>query len=185
MYNFISKLNLKELINNPDIVWHSYFIDWVEPKEIRYWTQLENGLRICLQKFYPCDNKNKLYYHSHPWPKHVMICKGSIKHGISTTYDVLDYHKTSDINNVSISSKLKQTELVSLIHGTNSFFTIDNPNCWHLVEPLNNEPVYCIMITEKPWFKGPKAPSKEIKTISNIERLDLINTILEWEKHLQ
>lgn len=164
--------NLPQLIRTGK--WNSYFIDWVFPMEARIWIQINNA-RISLQKFYPCS-RNQVYFHNHPWRKQMKLVKGVLEQGISTSYDAKDYIKTYDVDKQPPTINKNQFALMKMVPGSD--FTIDSPNCWHYIMPLNNEPIYTLMITNEPWFKGPKAPVKKIKKVSKTEQEDIFKNIL-------
>lgn len=155
--------------------WNSYMITWANPMESRVWTQLGDW-RLSLQKFYPCD-PGAVHYHNHPWRKTVKIVKGSVEQGISTTYNALHYRH--EVDNFNIKNTLADNQFSRMQFGAGAYFTIDSPNCWHYMLPLNGEPVYAIMLTERPWFKGPKSPDKTIMSVPEKEIQDIKETILK------
>ena len=152
----------------------SYVIDWVKPYEYRMFTDLPGDLRLSLQVFKKC-NTDVVYYHNHPWYKEMKVIKGKLKHGISTSYDTLDYINEIDVHNNS--NKIKQNEFSEMILSEGAIFSIKSPNAFHYMLPITDE-VYCIMINKKPWFNGPKAPHK-IKEIHIEEQTRIKNVFLD------
>jgi hypothetical protein len=162
--------NLELLKIIKELEFDSYFIDWVKPIEARLFAQY-GELRISLQKFYPCDPK-ETYYHNHPWYKEMLITKGTAMQGISTSFNPSDYNKELDINENSM--ELVKNEFSEMILTEGSIFSIKTPETFHYLYPLNNRPLYSIMINKAPWFKGPKSPNGEIKHISDSDRKEIM-----------
>ena len=171
-----------QILQNDKLNWKSYNIDWEYPNELRYWVQIDN-VRYCFQKFIGGSSQVEGYFHNHPWRKEMYIFKGKMKHYIGTTNNVLDYFKKEDKRDAYLNAKMFQDRLIYFIHGDNTYFDLCNPNCWHALEPIDNE-IYSLMITHEPWFKGPKSPNKNIKQLTELEVKDIKNTISECLKKL-
>ena len=167
-------INLKKIIEESEF--DSYLIDWVKPVEARLFTQ-HCDLRISLQKFYPC-HPSETYYHNHPWYKEMLITKGSAIQGISTSFNPDDYNKELDINDNSM--ELVKNEFSEMILTEGSGFSIKTPETFHYLYPLNNRPLYSIMINKSPWFKGPKSPNGEIKKVSEKDKKEIMEACLTF-----
>lgn len=125
---------LPDLLNKRE-VWDSLIVNRRKPYTYRVFTQLPNGLRICLHKFDPCHT-HESFPHPHPWPGAFVVLDGSyrMKIGYSKT------RETMEVEDVS-----------TFIMSTYSAYEITNPLTWHSVTPL--EPTYTVMVNGATWDK--------------------------------
>ena len=160
--------------------WKSYNINWVKPIEQRLFTHYK-GERIMLQKFLPCEQK-EVYYHNHPWEHIVLITKGKVMQGISTSYVEKDYDKEIDVDTAQ--DKIIDNEFAYMVFGPGTELCIHSPKCWHYFYPMNDEPVYSIMLTGEMWNKGPKAKGV-ISELSDDEKYDIFSNIKQYLENVE
>ena len=134
--------NISYLLTDHDR-WDSLIINRRKPHTYRVFTQLEDGYRLCLHKFNPCD-RHEAFAHPHPWPGAFFIVSGSYRMNIGYSKD-----RESAPENVA-----------EVVLTTGSSYEIINPLTWHSVIPL--EETYTIMLNGEPW--GPEIAHKEVRT---------------------
>lgn len=113
--------------------WDSLIVNRRKPHTYRVFTTLEDGNRICLHKFNPCDT-HEAFQHPHPWPGAFIIMKGSYQMKVWAG-------KTREDN--------EPQEVSEFILRPYSAYSITNPLTWHSVVPL--ETTYTIMINGEPF----------------------------------
>jgi len=162
--------NLPNLLSKTE-KWESLVINRRKPYTYRVFTQLENGLRICLHKFESCDI-HEAFSHPHPWPGAFIILKGSYLMKIGYSLD-----RTSPMLDVMSTKLNKWCE-----------YEMTTPLSWHSVIPL--ETTYTVMVNGTPWdpdiahsnvrtTKGKdleKMPEKELKEHLNMFK----DLVLDW-----
>lgn len=116
--------------------WQSMFIDYEQPIVKRIWRQL-GEYRVCLHKIHSC-NKDKAFFHPHPWPSAMKILKGAYEMG-------LGYSTSNEIPPIMTTLVLKK----------DSEYVMDDIRAWHYVRPVT-EYAYSVMVTGLPW--GTKVP---------------------------
>lgn len=146
----IEKTQILDLLKDRN-GWNSYFLNYHEPFEERVWKQV-GQYRLHLQVFYHCIHEKSLY-HPHPWPKAMHIIAGELETGISYSFNEEDYKDTESGN---LTKKITQDQLIKFELKGESYFEIVNPKCWHYLNPINTN-CHAVMLTDTPWFKGPKA----------------------------
>lgn len=112
--------------------WDSLIVNRRKPWTYRVYSQLSNGMRVCLHRFETCHT-HEAFSHPHPWPGAFMILQGSYKMNIGYSVD-----RTSPMNDV-----------MTTVMGKWSKYEIVNPLAWHAVSPL--ETTYTIMVNDTPW----------------------------------
>ena len=124
-------------------VWDSLIINRRKPYTYRVFTTLENGFRLCLHKFDPCDT-HESFSHPHPWPGAFTVLSGSYQMSIG----------------YSVNREEKPHLATSLELTRYSSYEIINPLTWHSVVPL--ETTYTVMVNASPW--EPEVAHKDVKT---------------------
>jgi hypothetical protein len=112
--------------------WDSLIVNRRKPHTYRVFTQLPNGLRLCLHKFDICD-KHESFLHPHPWPGAFMILKGAYEMEVGYSADRLS----------------EPSHVAKFILQEGSKYEIQTPLTWHSVTPLDI--TYTIMINGPAW----------------------------------
>lgn len=113
--------------------WDSLIVNRRKPHTYRVFTTLDNGNRVCLHKFNPCDT-HEAFEHPHPWPGAFIILDGSYQMRIGASKDRED--KTP-------------YPVAEFIMRKWASYTIKEPLTWHAVVPL--ETTYTVMVNGKPF----------------------------------
>jgi len=113
--------------------WDSLIVNRRKPHTYRVFTTLENGNRICLHKFNPCDT-HEAFQHPHPWPGAFIVLQGSYLMQIGTCKDREDRYPRP------VSSHILRRWAA---------YEILEPLTWHSVVPL--ETTFTVMINGKPF----------------------------------
>jgi hypothetical protein len=124
--------SLPSLLTQP-AKWDSLIVNRRKPHTYRVFTTLENGLRLCLHRFNPCDT-HEAFRHPHPWPGAFIVLDGSY---IMETWLARD---REDKNPQPVAKNIMRKW---------SAYEITNPMTWHSVVPL--ETTYTIMVNGEPF----------------------------------
>jgi hypothetical protein len=135
---------LPELIDNRD-VWDSIIVNRRKPYTYRVFTQLPNGLRLCLHKFDPCHT-HEAFSHPHPWAGAFMILHGKYKMNVG-------YSCNGRLDSIP-------ANVSTFILNAGSSYEIINPLTWHSVIPL--ETTYTIMVNDVAWDS--EVAHKDVRT---------------------
>lgn len=112
--------------------WDSLIVNRRKPYTYRVFTQLPNGLRLCLHKFDPCHD-HEAFSHPHPWPGAFVILEGRYKMQVGYSTERLS----------------QPMQVTTLILPRFSMYEIISPLTWHSVIPL--ETTYTVMVNGEPW----------------------------------
>lgn len=123
--------------------WDSLIVNRRKPWTYRVYSELSNGMRVCLHRFEICHT-HEAFPHPHPWPGAFMILEGSYKMKIG----------------YSVDRESPMLDVMTTVMGRWSKYEIINPLAWHAVIPL--ETTYTIMVNDKPWT--PDVAHKEVRT---------------------
>jgi len=150
--------DLKLMLNN--CRWNGISIDFAPPKMIRLWASY-NGIKACLHKIYPisADNIEKPFLHPHPWPCAIKVLKGA--------YEMEMGHSTT------LSPPLIS---IKFVVSADSSYEMLYKDIWHSVNPINDDPVYSIMLIGKKWDrKMLKKNTSSPRILNELEKECLIN----------
>lgn len=154
---------LPSLLGNVE-VWDSIIINRRKPYTYRIFTTLENGLRLCLHEFDPC-NIDESVLHPHPWPGAFMILDGSYLMNVG--YSCLGRLDTSPV------------EVATFVLEKYSSYEMINPNTWHSVTPLKT--TYTVMVNGHPWDTESQAHTSvrttKGKNLEKMEEYDLVDNL--------
>jgi len=138
------------ILNSEPDDWNSLKITYETPNVDRLWLEIDSlpksiwsipdnsGLpttkyRLLLHKIYPCDSA---FYHPHPWASVCHILHGLYRMEIGTSNCVFNKY----------------------IISTNSSYEMTNSSLYHSVFPLENQPVYSIMLLGNKYNTKSKSP---------------------------
>jgi len=149
--------------------WDSLIVNRRKPHTYRVFTTLENGNRICLHKFNPCD-MHEAFSHPHGWPAAFVVLQGGYKMEIGL-------YQSRESN--------EKTKAADFIMGKWSAYQFSDPLTWHTVVPL--EVTYTIMVNGRPF--SPEIAHCNVRTTAGkdldkmpevdlIEHLDLFKRLV-------
>lgn len=122
--------------------WDSLIINRRKPETYRIFRQFGEN-RVCLHRFSPC-NSQESFWHPHPWPAAFKIMYGKYRLDLGFTPNGED----------------KPTVVSSCVMSAGSSYEMLDENTWHKITPLDDSPVYTIMLN------GPPYPDPHIKTVT-------------------
>jgi len=123
--------------------WDSLIVNRRKPHTYRVFTTLEDGNRICLHKFNPCDT-HEAFSHPHPWPGAFIVMKGAYRMKVGFSKDREDE---------------QPQPVAEFVLREHAAYEITNPLTWHSVVPLTT--TYTIMINGAPF--GPEVAHKSVR----------------------
>lgn len=124
--------SLPALLDEPT-AWDSLIVNRRKPITYRVFRYLDDGLRVSLHKFDPCDRR-EAYPHPHPWPGAFAILEGSYRMWIGFTPS-LESHEPITVTETVLAA--------------GSRYEITEPRTWHSVTPL--EECWTVMVNGRPW----------------------------------
>lgn len=124
--------SLPTLLSDPT-KWDSLIVNRRKPHTYRVFTTLENGNRVCLHRFNPCDT-HEAFRHPHPWPGAFLVLDGSY---IMQTWLAKDREDTNP------------AEVAKSIMRKWSGYEILSPLTFHSVVPL--EVTHTVMLNAQPF----------------------------------
>lgn len=113
--------------------WDSLIVNRRKPHTYRVFTTLENGNRICLHKFNPCDT-HEAFAHPHPWPGAFIVLQGAYRMKVGLSKDRDD---------------VVVQQVAEFVLREHAAYEIVNPLTWHSVVPLTT--TYTVMINGAPF----------------------------------
>ncbi len=131
--------------------WRSMDIRYHQPHVERLWRE-DPPFRVSLHCIHPCERGQALF-HPHPWPSAVLLLDG----GYEMTVGYGDGENPPPV-------------AARLVLRANTFYTMDDPNGWHSVRPLDR-PTYTMMVTGRPWGRKGLRPEKPQQELSR-QRFD-------------
>ena len=143
--------------------WDSLIINRRKPYTYRVFTQLDNGMRLCLHRFEPCDT-HEAFAHPHPWPGAFKILMGEYRMMLGYSCNGRE------------DSNYKETATLILSRG--SQYEIIDPLTWHAVIPTQT--TYTIMINDEAWdasFAHKDVRTTKGKDLEKMEEPDLIHVL--------
>ena len=164
--------------------WESLNIDYVHPHVHRLYMDLEfsrgrnekdgkgpSKYRVYLHKLFPVPPGTEPLFHPHPWKSAIEIMEGKYKMGIGHSDDG---YKTPE-------------EDAILILSPGSSYDMSNEKGWHYVYPLDDKPVYSIMVTGEQ-FPNPitnevwESISEGLKPLTYGQKMEMISKFQEFYK---
>lgn len=143
-------------------LWDSLIINRRKPFTYRAFHILNNGVRICLHKFDPCE-RHDAFFHPHPWPSAMRVMRGKYRMEVGASPD---YNKPP-------------MTVMETVLSAGSTYSSDEPNFWHSVQPL--ETCYSVMVNSAPWskdvahFAAPTTKGKDLDKMTDEQlRLHLL-----------
>lgn len=154
--------------------WETLNIDYAHPHVHRLWRDLDYKgkiYRVYLHKLFPVPAETEPLFHPHPWKSAIEIMEGTYKMGIGHSSDG---YKTPE-------------EDAILILTPGSKYDMSNEFGWHYVYPLDDKPVYSIMITGEQ-FPNPvtneiwESIKEELKPLTYGQKMEIISKFKEFYK---
>jgi len=124
--------SLPTLLGNPN-EWDSLIVNRRKPTTYRVFRYRADGVRICLHKFDPCDQR-EAYPHPHPWPGAFALLQGAYRMWVGFTPDL---------------ESREPITVTETILTAGSRYEIIEPRTWHSVTPL--EECWTVMVNGSPW----------------------------------
>ena len=154
--------------------WIGMKIRYEKPYVDRVWLQFSDRHRLCLHKIYPLEG-TKAFYHPHPWEFETLIVQGSYLSNIGCNFTDQDRRNL-----------IPPPVIARVLFTEGSWYSIDNTNAWHTVEPVSKS-TYSIVLIKKRWnVKTPGECQEQNKTMSIEEVAGLLRDFekILSEKHL-
>ena len=161
---------LPELLAKPE-VWDSLIVNRRKPFTYRVFTQLHDGIRICLHKFDSCF-VDEAFDHPHPWEGAFIVLKGRYEMNVAYSCGGREDNRPDNV--------------AKFIMGKFSSYEITNPLTWHSVVPL--ETTWTVMINGKAWdedFAHSAVRRTKGKDLDKMPQDDLADHLVKFRSLLE